>query len=39
MKQIFVVDKNMGELTPIKLLNKQENPQIKRKKVSLTGGQ
>jgi transposase InsO family protein len=39
MKQIFVVDKNTGDLTPIKLLNKQENSQIKRKKLSLTGGQ
>lgn len=39
LKQIFVVDKNTGELTPIKLLNKQENSQIKRKKVFLTGGQ
>jgi len=37
MKQIFVVDKNTGDLTPIKLLNKQENSQIKRKKVCLTG--
>ncbi len=39
LKQIFVVDKSTGELTPIKLLNKQENSQIKRKKVCLTGGQ
>ncbi len=38
MKQIFVVDKHSGELSPIKLLNKQENAQIKRQKVSLTGG-
>lgn len=39
MKQIFIVDSYTGELTAIKLLNKQENAQIKRQKVSLTGGQ
>ena len=38
MKQIFIVDKITGELAPIKLLNKQENSKIKRKKISLTGG-
>lgn len=39
MTQIFIVDQHTGELSPIKLLNKQENAQIKRQKVSLTGGQ
>lgn len=38
MNDIFIVDKHTGELTPIKLLNKQENSQIKRQKVCLTGG-
>jgi len=37
MSQIFVVDKVTGTLTPIKLLNKQENSRIKRQKVRLTG--
>lgn len=35
---IYIVDRNTGELTPIKLLNKQENSLIKREKVKLTGG-
>ena len=38
LSKIYVVDKSTGELTPIKLLNKQENSQIKRKKIKLTGG-
>lgn len=38
MSQIFIVDKVTDELTPIKLLNKQENSMIKRQKVRLTGG-
>jgi transposase InsO family protein len=38
MKKIFIVDEFTSELTPIKLLNKQENSKIKRQKVSLTGG-
>ena len=38
MKNIFIVDKHSGELTPIRLLNKQENSKIKREKVQLTGG-
>ncbi len=38
MKTVYSVDKQTGELEPIKLLNKQENSQIKREKVSLTGG-
>lgn len=38
LKHIFVVCKQTGDLTPIKLLNKQDNSKIKRKKVSLTGG-
>jgi hypothetical protein len=39
MKKIFIVDGFTGELTPIKLLNKQENAHIKRQKVCLTGGE
>lgn len=39
MKTVFNVDRLTGELEPIKLLNKQDNSQIKREKVSLTGGQ
>lgn len=38
LSKIYVVDKFTGELTPITLLNKQDNSQIKRKKVKLTGG-
>ena len=38
MKNIFILDKYSGELTPIKLLNKHENAKIKREKVKLTGG-
>ena len=38
MKTVYIVDKITGELEPIKLLNKHENSQIKREKVSLTGG-
>ena len=38
MKKIFIVDEFTSELTPIKLLNKQENSKIKRQKVFLTGG-
>ena len=37
MKEIYVVDA-AGALTPIRLLNKQENASIKREKVRLTGG-
>lgn len=36
--KIYVVEKHTGELTPIRLLNKQENSLIKREKVKLTGG-
>lgn len=39
LNKIYVVDKHTGELTPIKLLNKQENSLIKREKVKLTGGE
>lgn len=35
---VYVVNKNTGELTPIKLLNKHDNSHIKREKVRLTGG-
>lgn len=38
MEHIFIVEKITGNLTPIKLLNKQENSMIKRQKISLTGG-
>ena len=38
MKKIFIVDEFTSELTPVKLLNKQENSEIKRQKVFLTGG-
>ncbi len=38
LSKIYVVDKRSGELTAIKLLNKQENSLIKREKVKLTGG-
>lgn len=37
MKEIYVVDA-AGALTPIRLLNKQENASVKREKVRLTGG-
>jgi len=36
---IYIVDKHTGGLTPIRLLNKQENSLIKREKVKLTGGE
>lgn len=36
LSKIYVVDKQTGELTPIKLLNKQENSLIKREKIKLT---
>jgi hypothetical protein len=38
LSRIYVVDKITNELTPIKLLNKQENAIIKREKIRLTGG-
>ncbi len=38
MKQIYVQEAN-GTLTPIHLLNKQENANVKRDKVRLTGGE
>ncbi len=38
MKDIYVVE-NDGSLTPIHLLNKQENSMIKRDKVRLAGGE
>ena len=37
MKEIYVVEAS-GALTPIHLLNKQENATVKREKVRLTGG-
>ena len=37
MKEIYVVEA-AGALTPIHLLNKQENSSVKREKVRLTGG-
>ena len=38
MKEIYVVEAS-GALTPIRLLNKQENASVKREKVRLTGGE
>ena len=38
MKDIFIVETD-GSLTPIRLLNKQENSMVKRDKVRLTGGE
>ena len=38
MKEIFIVEPD-GSLTPIHLLNKQENADIKREKIRLYGGQ
>ena len=37
MKEIYVVEAS-GALTPIHLLNKQENASVKREKIHLTGG-
>lgn len=38
MKDIYVVEHD-GTLTPIRILNKQENSSVKREKVRLTGGE
>lgn len=38
LSKIYVIDKYTGEATPLKLLNKIENADIKREKVKLTGG-
>lgn len=38
MKDIFIVEPD-GSLTPIRILNKQENATVKREKVRLTGGE
>lgn len=38
MEEIFVVEAD-GSLTPIRLLNKQENASVKREKVHLAGGE
>ena len=38
MEEIFIVEPD-GSLTPIRLLNKQENADIKREKIRLYGGQ
>lgn len=38
LSKIYVVDKETGKLTPIKILNKKENSLIKREKIRLTGG-
>jgi hypothetical protein len=37
--KVYIVNKKNGELTPIQLLNKNENSHIKRKKVKLSGGE
>jgi putative transposase len=38
MKEIFIVESD-GTLTPIRLLNKQENASVKREKIQLCGGE
>lgn len=38
MKEIFIVEAD-GSLSPVRLLNKQENSMVKRDKVRLTGGE
>lgn len=38
MKDIFVVEHD-GSLTPVRLLNKQENASVKREKIHLCGGE
>lgn len=38
MKEIYVVDSS-GELSPVRLLNKEENSEIRRKKIYLSGGE
>ena len=38
MKDIFVVEHD-GSLTPIRILNKQENASVKREKIHLSGGE
>lgn len=38
METVYLVDKHSGELTPIQLLDKHANAEIKREKVKLTGG-
>lgn len=37
-ESVYVVNKDNGMLTPIKLLNKHDNSHIKREKIRLTGG-
>ena len=37
MNDIYVVEQD-GTLSPVRILNKQENAMIKREKVHLTGG-
>lgn len=39
LSKIYVVNKDTGELDPIKLLNKHENALVKRKKVKLAGSE
>ena len=38
MENFYVVEAD-GALTPIRILNKQENASVKREKVRLTGGE
>lgn len=38
MKNIFIVEAD-GSLTPIRLLNKQDNALVERDKIRLTGGE
>ena len=38
MEEIYVVESD-GALTPIRLLNKQENAHVKRDKIRISGGE
>lgn len=38
MGKVFIIEPHTGELSPIRLLNKHENSNIRREKVQLTGG-
>jgi len=38
MSKVFIIEPHTGDLSPIRLLNKHENLNIKREKVQLTGG-
>lgn len=38
-EKVYVIDKTTNDLTPIKLLNKNDNSHIKREKIKLSGGE